>query len=180
MLCLRHNIPQKLTKHLHVLWVSFCADMFIIAVNMNNIDEKLLLYCRCLETWNLSTRSQVISNRGSPRPLPCPWPLSLAPENGKRLSRLLASPRGKQARQGGRGDAMSVAWLGSGPSPHKGIPPVLTILLCSLKLHDIWVMLLIWNIHYNPFYLFHVANLPKGKSLGRSKPATNSSNEQAH
>ncbi len=44
---------------------------------------------------------------------------------------------------GGRGDAMSVAWLGSGPSPHKGISPVLTILLCSLKLHYIWVMLLI-------------------------------------
>jgi hypothetical protein len=40
------------------------------------------------------------------------------------------------------GDAMHVAWLGSAPSPHKGIPPVLTILLCSLKLHDIWVMLL--------------------------------------
>jgi len=24
-----------------------------IDVNMNNIDEKLLLYCRCLETFNL-------------------------------------------------------------------------------------------------------------------------------
>ena len=27
---------------------------------------------------------------------------------------------------------------------------------------------------------FALLNLPKGKSLGRSKPATNSSNEQAH
>jgi hypothetical protein len=34
-----------------------------------------------------------------------------------------------------------LAWL-QAPLPHKGIPPVLTILLCSLKLHDIWVMLL--------------------------------------
>ena len=93
-----------------------------------------------------------------------PSPLSLASFFGwwewQEILAVLASTRGKQARQGGRGDAMSVAWLGSGPSPHKGIPPILTILLCSLKLHDIWVMLLIWNIHYNPFYLFHVANLP--------------------
>jgi hypothetical protein len=34
-----------------------------------------------------------------------------------------------------------LAWL-EAPLPHKEIPPVLTILLCSLKLHDIWVMLL--------------------------------------
>ena len=38
------------------------------------------------------------------------------------------------------GDVRGEVWFGS---PHKGIPPVLTILLCSLKLHDIWVMLLI-------------------------------------
>ncbi len=35
-----------------------------------------------------------------------------------------------------------LAWL-EAPLPHKGISPVLTILLCSLKLHDIWVMLLL-------------------------------------
>ena len=38
------------------------------------------------------------------------------------------------------GDVRGEVWFGS---PHKGIPPVLTILLCSLKLHVIWVMLLI-------------------------------------
>ncbi len=39
-----------------------------------------------------------------------------------------------------KGDIRGEVWFGS---PYKGIPPVLTILLCSLKLHDIWVMLLI-------------------------------------
>ncbi len=33
---------------------------------------------------------------------------------------------------------------------------------------------------YNCAAGFALLNLPKGKSLGRSKPATNSSNEQAH
>ncbi len=35
---------------------------------------------------NLSTRSQVNSNRDSPRPLPPPWPVYLAGENGKKFS----------------------------------------------------------------------------------------------
>ena len=37
-------------------------------------------------------------------------------------------------------DVRGEVWFGS---LHKGIPPILTILHCSLKLHDIWVMLLI-------------------------------------
>ena len=37
-------------------------------------------------------------------------------------------------------DVRGEVWFGS---LHKGIPPVLTILHCSQKLHDIWVMLLI-------------------------------------
>ena len=37
------------------------------------------------------------------------------------------------------------------------------------------------NLHYQTCAAgFALLNLPKGKSLGRSKPATNSSNEQAH
>ena len=42
------------------------------------------------------------------------------------------------------------------------------------------------NVVCRPSEMWHCAadfallNLPKGKSLGRSKPATNSSNEQAH
>jgi hypothetical protein len=38
----------------------------------------------------------------------------------------------------------------------------------------------ICSILYNCAADFALLNLPKGKSLGRSKPATNSSNEQAH
>ena len=44
------------------------------------------------------------------------------------------------------------------PLPASGNSLFVPILLCSLKLHDIWVMLLMLNTHYNPFYLFHVAN----------------------
>ena len=66
----------------------------------------------------------------------CPWRLSFACDSrGSRLS-----PRGQGTGLGGGRDVRGEVWFGS---PHKGIPPVLTILLCSLKLHDIWVMLLI-------------------------------------
>ena len=93
-----------------------------------------------------------------------PSPLDFAILNGGSKRRIiladLVSPRGKPAEntrhlspQAGVGRlGWGLVWL--------IFSPVLTILLCSLKLHDIWVMLLMWNIHYNPFYLFHVANLP--------------------
>ena len=38
----------------------------------------------------------------------------------------------------------------------------------------------VWAEHRGCAAGFALLNLPKGKSLGRSKPETNSSNEQAH
>ncbi len=76
----------------------------------------------------------------SPKSGGSPWRIYLA-DSGP--------PRGKPARFTcqevggwlGEGWLGGLAWL-KAPLPHKGILPVLTILLCSLKLHDIWVMLL--------------------------------------
>ncbi len=71
-------------------------------------------------------------------------PPILAPVLGASVSRVILADPGflhvaKALAWGGR-DVRGEVWFGS---PHKGIPPVLTILLCSLKLHDIWVILLI-------------------------------------
>ena len=50
--------------------------------------------------------------------------------------------------------------------------------------HFYYFYLFIYYYYYIILYYcaadFALLNLPKGKSLGRSKPATNSSNEQAH
>ena len=72
----RHRLPVKVRQILSKYEMKRMA-LAIFVPNLAGIHQ------------NPSTRSQVISNRGSPRPLPCPWQLSLAPEFGKRFSRVL-------------------------------------------------------------------------------------------
>ena len=87
-----------------------------------------------------------MSNRNHPT-----LPLILAPVLGASVSRvILADPGFLHVANPPNSLAKALAWVGGDVrgevwfgSPHKGIPPVLTILLGSLKLHDIWVMLLI-------------------------------------
>ena len=80
-----------------------------------------------------------------------PSPLILAPVLGASVWRVILAGSGfphvanppntlTKALAWVGGNVRGEVWFGS---LHKGIPPVLTILLCSLKLHDIWVMLLI-------------------------------------
>ena len=100
----------------------------------------------------------------TPRPPPC----LMADLYGGSIRQICKANPGTQHVQDRQCACPSTAWRGGllaggevwFGSFFKGIPPILTILHCSLKLHDIWVMLLIWNILYNPSYPFHVANLP--------------------
>ena len=71
---------------------------------------------------NLSTHSWVISNRGSPRPLPWVWPVYLTGENGKKFSRFWLH---HVATRGGGG--MLWVWLGlaQAPLPTKEFLPFL-------------------------------------------------------
>ena len=65
--------------------------------------------------------------------------------------------------------ARSLGWVAKSVARQLATAALWVRIQTSLKNHD-------WACAAG----FALLNLPKGKSLGRSKPATNSSNEQAH
>jgi hypothetical protein len=65
----------------------------------------------------------------------------LAAENGKKFSRLLASPRGKPAKYTRQSSSLAGAWRQGGGLVWLNFPTAYSFLMISPNLHAIWVFL---------------------------------------